>query len=82
MDGSGCGNISQEVKINGNASNTIVGTILAPCSDISIEGTADNFIFNSQVIGWNVNMGGSSGTSVYYDEEQNGHRPGHINLLR
>ena len=82
LNGAGCGSPKNEIKINGNSSNTFVGTILAPCSDVTVLGTADNFIFNSQVIGWNVEMGGNSGTSVYYDDDQNGHRPGHIGLLR
>ena len=82
LDGSGCGNVTQELKINGNSNNTFTGTILAPCSDVSIEGTAASFMFNSQVIGWNVNAGGTSGTSVYYDDAVNGHNPGNVNLFR
>lgn len=82
VDGSGCGNVNQELKINGNSSNTFTGTILAPCSDISIEGTATSFMFNAQIIGWNVNVGGTSGTSVFYDDAQNGYNPGNVNLFR
>ncbi len=82
MDGSGCGDPNQEVKINGGASTTIIGTILAPCSDVSLEGSATTSIFNSQVIGWNVNVAGGGTTSVVYDDSLNGFNPGNLNLYR
>jgi hypothetical protein len=82
LDPSGCGDVQQELKINGNSASTFSGTILAPCSDIQLEGTSDTLILNSQVIGWNVNLGGNNGTYVYYDNNVNGLNPGYITLCR
>jgi hypothetical protein len=82
LDGSDCGDVNQEVKINGSATSDIVGTILAPCSDVSLEGSATTSVFNSQVIGWNVNVQGGGTTAVVYDDSLNGHNPGNINLFR
>jgi hypothetical protein len=38
--------------------------------------------FNSQVIGYNVNMGGSTGTSVIFDESKQAQRPAALDLYR
>lgn len=82
LDGTGCGNTNQEVKINGNSSSFIQGTILAPCSDVSLEGGSDTYILNSQVIGWNVDVAGNNSASVVYDDSLNGLNPGNLNLYR
>jgi hypothetical protein len=77
-----CGEVNQEVKISGNAGNIFRGTILAPCSDVQFDGTADDFIFRAQLIGFNVSMGGNTGTKVLYNAAEESTRPAFIDLFR
>jgi hypothetical protein len=81
LDGTGCGSPNQELKINGGSYSELRGTILAPCSDISVEGTADNTI-NGQIIGWNVDFGGDTGSALTYIDNQNGWKPASLDLYR
>jgi hypothetical protein len=54
------------VTLNGTSSDNFVGMIYAPKSDIKLEGNAEN-IFEGQVIGWNVNIGGTNDMQVHYN---------------
>jgi len=56
----------QNVEINGNNETHIVGSIYAPCSKVTLNGTEDSFLVNSQIIGWNVKVSGTANTSVIY----------------
>jgi hypothetical protein len=58
------------ITLNGNSNSTIVGTILAPCSNVSIEGTGDSGI-NGQIVGYTVDLSGTSENSIHYVDEQN-----------
>jgi hypothetical protein len=58
------------VTLNGNSGSTLVGTILAPCSDVSIEGTGDSGI-DGQIIGYTVDLSGTSSNSIHYNNQQN-----------
>lgn len=60
-----CGEVNQELKINGNSSNLFKGTILAPCSDIYFEGAGASYAYNAQIIGYNVNSGGTA--DIYHN---------------
>ncbi len=82
LNGNGCGDPKNEFKITGNSGNVFGGTILAPCTDVVVLGTSDNFMYDSQVIGWNVEIGGTTGMTVNYDADKNGHEAGYITLLR
>jgi hypothetical protein len=77
-----CGEVNQELKINGNNFNEFVGTILAPCSDISLEGSTGTFAYQSQVIGWNVNSGGTADVKVVFDDEKQYSKPTSLDLYR
>jgi len=66
MPMSNCGTIS----INGNSGSSFTGTIFAPCSDISILGTGDGGL-NGQVIGYTVDLSGTSDVSINYDNSLN-----------
>ncbi len=80
--GTACGEVNQELKLNGNGAQNVTGTILAPCSDISVEGGANTFAFKSQVIGYNVNTGGTADINVVYNANQQHSRPSYIDLHR
>jgi hypothetical protein len=55
-----------KVTLNGTSSDNFVGMIYAPKSDVKLTGNAEN-IFEGQVIGWNVNIGGTNDMQVHYD---------------
>ena len=58
-----------EVILDGEAGSAIEGTVLAPASDITIKGGG----FNSQIIGYTVEVDGSANIAVSYNEGQNFH---------
>ena len=51
------------------------GTILATGSDIDLLGTAAIDAYQTQIIGWNVQVGGTSDTYVRYNDHMNVMRP-------
>ena len=60
----------QTVIINGNSESYFQGLILAPCADISLLGTGSTDAYHSQVVGWNVLVGGEADTWVVFDEDR------------
>lgn len=70
MPMSNCGTIT----LNGNSDSSFEGTILAPCSEISIEGTGGSGL-QGQIIGYTVDLSGSSDTTIIYNEAQNWQAP-------
>ncbi len=62
---------SSGISINGNSDSAFAGTILAPASDIDIAGTGGAGGFNSQVIGYTVELSGTSDISINYNDAQN-----------
>jgi predicted outer membrane repeat protein len=80
--GPNCGDVNQELKINGSSDSGVVGTILAPCSDISLEGDATSEAYKSQIIGWNVNIAGGGNLKVTYDGGSQTQRPANMDLWR
>ena len=70
------------ITIDGGGDLNLVGTILAPTSEISIQGTSDTDALHSQVIAWNVDMGGNAGTFVLYEDNQQMQIPTRMDLWR
>jgi Tfp pilus assembly protein PilX len=70
------------ITIDGGGDLNIVGTILAPTSEISIQGTSDTDALHTQVIAWNVDMGGNAGTFVLYEDNQQMQVPTRMDLWR
>lgn len=60
-----------EIQINGNSDSNFSGTILAPSSDITINGTGSATGMHSQVIGYTVDLGGTNDTYIFYDDDDN-----------
>ncbi len=79
---SSCGNVNQEVKLNGNAISGLVGAVVAPCSDVSVEGGGSTHAFNSQIIGWNVSTSGNAELRVVYNSNNQYRRPSTMDLYR
>jgi len=61
---------SGTISLNGNAGSSFTGTIFAPAADISILGTGDGGL-NGQVIGYTVDLSGTSEVSINYDNSLN-----------
>ena len=60
-----------ELQINGNSEMGLTGSILAPASHIELLGTGSVDGFNSQVIGFTVEYGGTGDGTIRYDDENN-----------
>ncbi len=58
---------SSPVTINGNGSSIMIGSILAPASDVTVEGGGGATGLQTQIVGWHVSLGGSSATTINYD---------------
>jgi hypothetical protein len=68
------------IIIEGSSDSLFTGTILAPRRNITFIGGAMTEAFRSQIIGWNVEVGGSSNTNVVFDSSEQAVRPTYLNL--
>jgi hypothetical protein len=59
------------VDLTGNNNSYYQGSILAPTSDIQINGNGTSDCFHSQLIGYNVKLDGTSLFNITYDPSQN-----------
>jgi hypothetical protein len=57
--------------INGSANSIFRGTILAPGSEIHINGNSSDFGFHSQFIGYSILSDGTSDIKITYTDEEN-----------
>jgi hypothetical protein len=75
---------NSEIRINGTNDQILTGTILAPASPIVLLGTAGTDAFNSQIIGYTVEFGGTFDGTVRYNDSQNFDEvvPPQIELIR
>lgn len=69
------------LTLDGTSDDNFTGMIYAPKSDIQLTGNADN-VFNGQVIGWNVKVGGTNNMVVNYDDCSGFVRQPYIELYR
>ena len=60
---------SSPVTLNGNSDSEFEGTILAPASEVQINGTGDAGMIG-QIIGYTVDLGGTSGINIQYDNSK------------
>jgi len=61
----------QRVALNGNAQSTFQGTILAPASEIVLNGNESDYGFHSQIIGYTIDVDGQSLIVLKYVDGQN-----------
>ncbi len=59
------------VTLNGNGNSEFTGTILAPASEILVNGTGSAYGYRSQIIGYKIDLVGSSATSIDYNDNEN-----------
>ncbi len=71
-----------EIQITGNADSYFQGTVLAPGASCDMLGNATSNAYQTQVICWDVEVGGTNDTFVYYREENQYSKPASIDLTR
>jgi len=59
------------IKINGSSTSSFEGTFLAPSSDIQVNGSGDNTGIDGQIIGYTVDLTGTSNTKINFDSTKN-----------
>lgn len=62
---------SSDIKINGDSDSSFAGTILAPASPIQINGTGGADGFHCQVVGYTVDISGTSDMDIRYNDSEN-----------
>jgi len=70
------------VHVTGNSNTYYTGTIYAPASEVTLEGTGDTIGVNAQVIGFTVKITGNAELDVQYDESKNYYLPPAIDLAK
>jgi len=71
---------NSDILLNGNGGSQFTGTILAPESDIDMLGNGDSDAYKCQVIGYNVEVGGTADTYVQYDDASQFSKPTWLDL--
>lgn len=71
---------SNKIELSGNTGSMFKGTILAPESDIDLNGGGQLDAFQCQVIGLNVEVGGNAETHIFYDDASQYSKPTWIDL--
>jgi hypothetical protein len=61
---------SDGIILNGNMTSSLVGTILAPASDVQLNGTMNSSMYHTQVIGYTVDLIGDADIVVTYNDEE------------
>jgi len=60
------------VTITGNSGSTFTGTILAPTSHITLDGSGNTFSLDTQIIGYNTTITGSGQINITFNQANNG----------
>jgi Flp pilus assembly protein TadG len=60
------------VTITGNSGSTFTGTILAPASHITLDGSGNTFSLDAQIIGYNTTITGSGHIDITFNQSNNG----------
>jgi hypothetical protein len=71
----------RNVSIEGTSTTTLTGSIIAPCSTVSLLGTGNNKIIG-QVVGWNVVVGGNAALGVTYNANMAASSPTSMELYK
>lgn len=73
---------SNPVTMNGTSDSYFEGTVYAPASTITFEGTGGSDAYHTQFIGWNVKAGGTSDINVVFSQPQQYSRPAMLELYK
>ena len=71
------------LSLTGNDDSWFVGTVLAPDGEVKLAGTSGtNATFNTQVIGWNVEVEGTANLDINFNGDENLTKPTKIDLYK
>ncbi len=73
------------IKLNGNSASSFYGVTYAPNADIEVNGTgdlADPTVYNTQLIGMNVEVTGNAFIDINFNSEENYSKPAWIDLYK
>jgi len=74
---------TQLLSLTGNDESWFVGTILAPDGEVKLAGTSGTqATFNTQVIGWNVEVEGTAALDINFNGDENHTKPTKIDLYK
>ena len=62
---------TQAMDMRGNGNGNLVGSIIAPSADVTMFGNSGTGAFNSQVIAYQVDSGGTADIAVTYQANDN-----------
>ena len=63
------------IKINGTSGNELVGSIIAPTSEVTISGNSGSNGYNTQIIASYITLQGNSNTTITFDPAKQYHPP-------
>jgi Flp pilus assembly protein TadG len=69
------------VTLNGGSGSSFEGMIIAPRSDLTLNGNASDYV-HGQVVGWSVFVSGNNGFSIDYDPNAGYQKPTSIELSK
>lgn len=73
---------TSDLELNGTSDSYFTGTVLAPGARINLLGTGNEEAFKTQIIGWDVEVGGTADTYVDYDDDLNMKLPATLRLQK
>lgn len=62
---------TQSIDMRGNGNGNLVGTFLAPSADVTMFGNSGTGAFNSQIIAYQVDSGGTADIKIVYQAKDN-----------
>lgn len=70
------------IELTGGAGTDFTGTVLAPGADINVLGNQEFNAIHAQIIGLNVEIGGTAAVNVWFNPDDNPSRPTYLELAR
>jgi hypothetical protein len=72
----------EEIQLNGTGDSYFEGTVYAPGANINLLGNDATDAFHTQLIGWNVEVGGTADANVVFSAPQQYSRPALLELYK
>jgi hypothetical protein len=72
----------EEIQLNGTGDSYFEGTVYAPGANINLLGNGEADAFHTQLIGWNVEVGGTADAYVVFSAPEQFSRPAMLELYK
>ncbi|MCK4489233.1 MAG: hypothetical protein KAU23_03185, partial [Anaerolineales bacterium] len=74
---------SKTISITGNSTSFYLGTVYAPDGDLYFSGTSGtNPTFNTQLIGYNVEVSGGASIDINFNDDENFEQPPYLDMQK